>query len=113
MSPHRLFCRPQLRRPLTSAVTILFMEFTPSLLFSYFVSNACMSVMHSQRLSDDLIIQNCRTLRHRSTKLVEHSRVVRRRWLGHVERMTVDRIPRNALQHSKVKEAKGHPDYDG
>src|SRR6218665_2453273 len=52
MSPHRFFCRPRLRRPLTSAVIILFMEFSSSLLItcmtvpwqsglSYFVSNAC------------------------------------------------------------------------
>jgi len=58
MSPHRFFCRPRLRRPLTSAVIILFMRFRPLCSsttvpfrsgLSYFVSNAC----NPQHLSDD------------------------------------------------------------
>jgi len=32
MSTHHFFCRPRLRRPLTSAVIILFKEFSSSLL---------------------------------------------------------------------------------
>ena len=35
MSPHRFFCRTRLRRPLTSAVIILFMEFSSSLLITW------------------------------------------------------------------------------
>src|SRR6218665_3293274 len=49
MTTHRFFCRPRLRRPLTSAVIILFIEFSSSQHMtvssqsgpSYFVSNAC------------------------------------------------------------------------
>src|SRR6218665_765624 len=52
MSPHRFFCRPRLRRPLTSAVIFLFMEFRP--LFSSHdrtyhrnLASRILSVMHA------------------------------------------------------------------
>src|SRR6218665_4034618 len=51
MSPHRFLCRPQLRRPLTYAVIILFMEFSSSLLitwpYHHSLASLILSVMHA------------------------------------------------------------------